>query len=145
MRWRRTDPVQAISALLLTGPDAAHRLGTAMAAKSTLFHRLRVAHGDDWAAVLGAPLFGEAEIVLPRIDGATALYEAPRSWWMPVGLVLDLPERLHDLLLMGLAKARGFAPPAILVPSGEGEGDAVHVYPVGGALCFSDSELGEAA
>jgi hypothetical protein len=62
---------------------------------------------------------------------------------MPVGLVLDVPERLHDQLLMGLAQARGFAPPAILVPSGEG--DAVHAYPVGGALCFWDSALGEAA
>lgn len=117
MRWRRTDPVQDVVAMILTGPDAPDRLASALAAKSALFRSLPVEHGADWSAVFAAPLEGDGgESIVPRIPGATALYLAARDCWLPVGVVLDAPDHAAPDLWRRLREQPSIGAPMIVIP-----------------------------
>jgi hypothetical protein len=140
MRWRRTDKVQEIGALIVTGPGAPARLAAAMARKSVLFQALAVAHGRDWAAVFAGTVAGEGDPILPRLSGATALYRAGH-WWFPVGTRLDAPDHAQDALLAALAAHHGIALPAILIPRPDGEDGAADIYPAGDPAPFAISGL----
>jgi hypothetical protein len=96
MRWRPTDPVQEVGAVIVTGPAAVARLADAMTRKASLIQSLPVVHGPAWAVVFAAPLSAPArdgeDRVLPRLEGATPLYEAEPGCWLPVGVALDAPD-----------------------------------------------------
>lgn len=140
MRWRRTDPVQEIGALIVTGPGAAERLAAAMASKSVLFQSLAVEHGRDWAAVFAGPVAGESDPVLPRLQGATPLYRT-QGWWLPVGVALDAPDHVHAALFAELAAHHRIGLPAILIPRFNGEDESADVYPVADPVPFAQSGL----
>lgn len=146
MKWRRTDPVQNVGASIVRGADAHGRLAAALSRRPAAFGALMVAQGDAWAAVFGAPPAGESEVVLPRVPGATHLYEVERGWWFPVGLVLDVPDRHAAALLQALATPHGIRPPAILLPhSGTDAGrGAVDLFPTDEAVRFAQSPLASA-
>jgi hypothetical protein len=126
MRWCRTDPVQEVDALIMTGDGARELLISAMARKSAPFQALAVVHGTRWAALFAASPEAGTDPVLPRLAGATPLYRAHPDWWFPVGMRLDVPDHVHDALLVAFAEHHGFAPPAIVLPRPSGEGD-VHL------------------
>lgn len=149
MRWRRVDPVQTLDAALLTGADAADRLRAAIA-RSPLFRTLRVAHGEDWAAVFAgqiAGVGGTTETILPRIPGAIALYEVAPDWWLPVGVAVDVPAHLAPVLWRALANSRRFEPPAIVAPRFEADGTSgeADLYLARQAVPFERSTLAEPA
>lgn len=141
MRWRRTDAVQEIGALIVTGPGAPERLAAALARKSALFHALMVAHGRDWAAVFASPVAGETDSVLPYLPGATALYRAGGGWWFPAGVRLDAPDHVRDALLSALAAHHRIDLPAVVLPRLEQGDGSADVYPVGDAAPFLESGL----
>jgi hypothetical protein len=146
MRWYRTDPVQEVGALLVTGAQADVRLAAALARRVTTLGALRVAHGLDWSVVFGAPLAGEADLVLPWLPDAIGLYTAATDWWFPVGSRLDVPERHRLAALQALADANGIAPPAIVLPRLVGEvATEVDLYPIGQSVRFRESILARVA
>jgi len=116
MHWRRTDPVQSVGGLLVTGPGAADRLADAMIRKSALLQALPVEHGEDWAAVFAGPVGQDADVVLPRIDGSTPIYASGEGWWLPVGVEVDAPEPARAALWRAMGDHWGVRPPAIVVP-----------------------------
>lgn len=142
MRWYRTDPVQEVGALLLTGAQADARLAAALARRAGTLDALRVAHGLDWAVVFGAPLAGEADLLLPWLADAIGLYMAAKDWWFPVGSWLDVPEQHRLAVLQALADVNGIAPPAIVLPRFVGEvSTEVDLYPIGHSVQFRESIL----
>lgn len=127
MRWRRVDRVQPVSALIATGPGAPALLASAMAGKAAILRALPVAHGRDWAAIFSAPAGAsgaDADALLPSLPGTTALYEAAKSIWLPVGVALDVPAHLNDALLNTLFDEHRLKPPAIIVPRFAGTEEA---------------------
>lgn len=142
MHWRRTDPVQAVGAMMAIGPEAVDRLVRGMAGKSPLLRGLPVEHGAGWAVVFAAMIEGEA--VLPRLEGAIALHEAASGWWLPVGCALDAPEHALASLWRSLRDADGVEPPAVIVPRFLPEAvrsDAADVYLLRGRTPFPESTL----
>jgi hypothetical protein len=133
MRWRRTDPVQTVGALILVGPGAVERLAEALAGKAAAFSSLAVARGEAWAAVFAGPPPEDpgGEPILPRITGAEPLYEAEPGWWLPVGLALNAPDHLGPVLWRALGEHYGLAPPAIVAPRlepGAEDADSADLY-----------------
>ncbi len=138
MFWRRTDPLQEVGALIVRGGDAAARLARAMAARPVL-GGLTVCVGEEWAAVFGAALDGGDGAVLPRVEGAIALYEAIPRWWLPVGVAIDLPDFARDAVMAALAAEHGIRSPVVVIPrDGSDEADA---YAIQGAVPFARSVL----
>ena len=149
MRWRRGDPVQTIDAALILGADAADRLRAAIA-RSALFRTLRVAHGEDWAAVFAGEVAGPGgsrEPILPRIAGALALHEAAPDWWLPAGVVVEAPAHVQATLWRAMAASRHIQPPAIVVPRFDADGVSgeADLYVARQAVPFERSSLAELA
>lgn len=138
MIWSRTEPVQDVAALIVRSGDAAARLARAMAARPVL-GGLSVCVGEQWAAVFGAALDGGDGTVLPRVEGAIALYEAMPRWWLPVGVAIALPDFARDAVMAALAAERGIRGPVVVIPrDGSDEADA---YAIQGAVPFARSVL----
>lgn len=119
MHWRRTDPVQEVTALLLVEPGAARRLAQVMAGKPQAFRKLAIESGEGWSVIFGAPLIGASgasEVILPRVPGAAPLHEAAAGWWLPAGVVLDAPTHAHDALWQAIAGQAAAAPPIVVAP-----------------------------
>lgn len=149
MRWRRVDPVQTIDAAILLGADAAGRLRAAIG-RSALFRTLRVAHGEDWAAVFAGEVTGAGgrrELILPRIAGAVPLYEAAPDWWLPAGVAVDVPAHVEGTLWRAMAASRHIQPPAIVLPRFEADGTSgeADLYLAQQAAPFERSTLAEPA
>lgn len=148
MRWRRVDRVQAVRALIATGPDAPARLGLAMAGKAAILRALPFAHGPGWAAIFSAPSDEsgpDSDCLLPSLPGTTALYEAAKSIWLPVGVALDVPAHLIDPLLNALLDENRTKPPAIIVPrfaETEEHSDEADLYLLSRTERFEDSRIG---
>lgn len=143
MRWRRCDPVQDVSALIVRGVDAASRLARALASRNDVLGALAVEHGERWAAVLSG-----ADAMLPRITGALALYEASPGRWLPVGVELDVPRHARDPLWGALVERSGLRSGVIVVPrfvDDEETSAAVDLYPIGQSLPFRLSALADLA
>lgn len=125
MRWRRTDAVQEVDALLLTGADAAERLHATLGRRPALYGALTFVAGADWAALFAAPMVEEREAVLPRVAGTTALYRAAPGWWFPVGTALAVPDHAREDLLAALAAREGIGSARVIaIPSFAGETSA---------------------
>ncbi|NEX92581.1 hypothetical protein [Caulobacter sp. 17J65-9] len=116
MRWRRTDPVQEVGAMIAVGAEAAGRLVETLAARPRLAAVLPVAKSADWAVVFAASLPGEQDRLLPRMGDATPLYEAAPGWWLPVGAVLDAPDHARADLWAGLGEREGLRAPTVCLP-----------------------------
>lgn len=149
MRWRRVDPVQTIDAALILGANAADRLRAAIA-RSLLFRALRVAHGEDWAAVFAGEVAGPGgtrEAILPRIPGAVPLYQAAPDWWLPAGVVVDAPAHVEATLWRAMAASRHIQPPAIVAPRFDADGTSgeADLYVARQAVPFERSSLAELA
>lgn len=132
MDWHKVDPVQEVTALLLTVPEAAQQLDALLAGKPQFLRQLPRANGEGWAAVFARPIAGENAPMLPNIPRALALYEVQAGWWFPTGTRLDVPDTARGELLQAFASDAGFVPPAIVVPRFDGETRSrmVDVYPV---------------
>jgi hypothetical protein len=142
MRWRRVEPLQDVSALLMTGAEAPRRLAGAMAAKPALLRALPVAFGEDWAAIFASPAI-EEDALLPRLADTMALYEAVAGIWLPVGVVPAIPDHAKAAVLRAMLEREGVAAPAILVPRAPGGKDAAaDLYVIGETMPFDRSALG---
>jgi hypothetical protein len=116
MAWRRTDPVQTIGALIAIGDAAVDAFVTSMSRKSRLLQSLAVEHGDGWAAIFSGTVPRETGMVLPRLDGVTALYEIAPRIWLPAGVTIDAPAHVQGALIAAMFDHYDVAPPAIVVP-----------------------------
>lgn len=148
MRWRPTDPVQEVGAVIVTGPAAVARLADAMMRKSSLIQSLPVVHGPAWAVVFAAPLSSPArdgeDRVLPRLEGATPLYEAAPGCWLPVGAALDAPDHALPALWRMILDHYAVTPPIVLVPrAGSVDGSEIvgDLYPIRDPVAFAQSAL----
>lgn len=148
MRWRRTDPVQTVGALIATGERAVARVAAAMAAKPAAFRALPVEHGEDWIVLFAGAVrlddAAEPDPLLPRLAGTIALYAAGEGWWLPVGVALAAPDAMHAPLMRAMAEKSGVAAPAVIVPrlsAGVTASDEADVYPIRHPVPFDRSAL----
>ena len=132
MRWRATDSVEPVGALLLRGDDGGTGLAATLLARSRLWGDLPLAHGDGWAVLRAV---GGPEPLLPRVPGAVPLYQAVPGWWWPVGWRLDVPATWLPAACAATGVQVPVAPPVVLVPRGP---DAADAFPIGTARALAD-------
>lgn len=148
MQWRRVDPVQTVGALIATRDEAVDALAAAMSHKSGLFQSLMVEHGDGWAAIFGARIPGEQDMLIPHLAGATSLYEAAPGTWLPVGVSIAAPDHAQDALMRAMFDHYRTAPPAIVVPRfgpADDQAREADLYLIRNPVAFRDSALSAAA
>lgn len=147
MQWRRVNPVQTVGALIATRDEAVDALAATMSRKSGLFQSLMVEHGDGWAAIFGARIPGEQDILIPHLAGVTSLYELAPGMWFPVGVVMAAPDHARDALMRAIFDHYRVTPPAIVVPrfrladDQTGEAD---LYLIRNPVAFHNSALSAA-
>ncbi len=120
MQWRRCQPVQALSALLLRDigrADAATVLAD-IAKRSPLFLNLLISCGTRWLVIEGcADPENASDILLPTVSGAVPLYRASEGIYCAVGFELDAPTSLRAQLLAHFRQRLSLGEQAVLVPS----------------------------
>ena len=144
MQWRRVDPVQTVGALIATRDEAVDALAAAMSRKSGLFQSLMIEHGDGWAAIFGARIPGEQDLLIPHLAGATSLYELAPGMWFPVGVAMAAPDHTLDALMRAIFDHYRATPPAIIVPRFGPTGDQTDeadLYLIRNPVAFHHSSL----
>lgn len=123
MLWQKTDPVQAVDALLVKTASPEDVI-TSIRERSKHFDEMKMAVGDKWVALFSE---GSEQAVLPRIEGAIPLYEYDNNIWLSVGWLAGVPAHVEPVLMKNLRVEHNLAGPTIIIPHSEMDGDTTQL------------------